>query len=94
MAPRLSLCLLFLAAAVPCRAGAGEHGLSARVNGVGIGAERLRRLLDEELAKLEAALGPRYDRGRFAEARGLFERLSSADELDEFLTLPAYDRID
>ncbi len=69
-----------------------HHG-AVLVDGPPLSAQRLRRVLDEELAKLRAALGPRYDLGRFAEARGLFERLSSADELDEFLTLPAYDEL-
>ncbi len=32
----------------------------------------------------------RFDAGRFAEARALFERLSTAERFEEFLTVPAY----
>jgi hypothetical protein len=39
-------------------------------------------------------LGPgRYDAGRFAEARSLFERMSTSGTFNEFLTLPAYDEL-
>jgi malate synthase len=62
-------------------------------DGQALTAERFRLILDEELGKLETALGPRYDRGRFAEARRLFDRMSTADEFNEFLTLPAYDEL-
>jgi hypothetical protein len=31
-----------------------------------------------------------FDKGRFAEAIGLFKTLSTSDRLDPFLTLPAY----
>jgi malate synthase len=58
-----------------------------------LSAERFRHLLDEELAKLQAALGSRYASGRFAEARSLFDRMSTSEEFQEFLTLPAYDEL-
>ena len=55
---------------------------------------RFGRILDDELQKLRATLGPgRYDAGRFAEARSLFERMSTAETFNEFLTLPAYDEL-
>jgi len=57
-------------------------------------AERFRRILDDELRKLRETLGAqRYDAGRFAEARGLFERMSTSESFNEFLTLPAYDEL-
>jgi malate synthase len=62
-------------------------------DGQALTADRFRLVLDQELAKLQTALGPRYDRGRFAEARRLFDRMSTADEFNEFLTLPAYDEL-
>ncbi len=53
--------------------------------------ERFRRILDEELARLRNTLGnDRFERGRFSEARTLFDRMSTSPEFDEFLTLPAY----
>jgi len=55
-------------------------------------ADRLHVVLNEELALLERALGPRYGRGRFAEARRLFDHMFSG-EFHDFLTLPAYDEL-
>jgi len=52
--------------------------------------ELVRRVVDEELAKLPAGEPGR----RFAEARAIFEKVSLADEFVEFLTWPAYEYID
>jgi malate synthase len=46
--------------------------------------------LDDEMAKLKAALGDAYKNGRFDEAVALFKRLVLAGKLEPFLTLPAY----
>ncbi len=47
------------------------------------------------MVKVRASLGAEvYDRGRFAEATGLFEEMSLAPTFEEFLTLPAYRLID
>jgi len=48
----------------------------------------VRRLLDEELAAVGGD-----DPGRFAPARELFEQVALADDFEEFLTLPAYERL-
>jgi malate synthase len=57
-------------------------------------ADRFGRIVDDELQKLRATLGTgRYDAGRFAEARSLFERMSTSETFNEFLTLPAYDEL-
>jgi malate synthase len=54
--------------------------------------ERFRAALGEEMAGLRRALGEaRFDGGRFEEARALFERLSTSESFEEFLTLPAYE---
>ncbi|HEY5070967.1 MAG TPA: malate synthase A [Caulobacteraceae bacterium] len=48
-------------------------------------------VLAEEMAVLEITLpGNAFARGRFAEAIGLFSKMSLALEFEEFLTLPAY----
>jgi malate synthase len=52
-----------------------------------VGPERLRAILDEEMA---AFRGSKFAT-KFEEARALFERLSLAPRFEEFLTLPAYD---
>ncbi|MDP6818225.1 MAG: malate synthase A [Alphaproteobacteria bacterium] len=49
------------------------------------------QLLSEETAGLEQELGEeRFAGGRFADAIMLFAKLSTADDFEEFLTLPAY----
>jgi malate synthase len=54
----------------------------------------IRRLLDEELAKIRATVGEeRFAAGRFEEAATLFRDLVLSDEFAEFLTLPAYERV-
>jgi malate synthase A len=53
---------------------------------------RLLAIVGEEMEKVRAEIGDaRFTSGRFAEARDLFERISTADEFEEFLTLPAYE---
>jgi malate synthase len=69
---------------------------SARLStGELIDANLVRRMIDEELAKLRDAMGEQaYDAGRFKEAREVFEQVALADEFVDFLTLPAYDLLD
>lgn len=51
-----------------------------------------RRLLVEELDRIRALVGEeRFRRGRFVEARDLFDRLSTSPELEDFLTPPAHE---
>ena len=61
-------------------------------DGTEIDAPLVRRIEDEELAKLRQAYGDElYGRGRFEEARRLFDRVALSEEFVEFLTLPAYE---
>ncbi len=54
-----------------------------------------RSLLSEELDIIRDELGAeRFDDGRFTEAVSLFDRMSTADELVEFMTLPGYELLD
>jgi malate synthase len=54
----------------------------------------VRRVIDEEMDVIAAEVGPQVmSAGRFAEARALFERLSTTDTLEEFLTLAAYEAL-
>ena len=51
----------------------------------------IRKLLPEELAKARAQLGEEtWKLGRYQEAAGLFETITTSDEYVEFLTLPGY----
>jgi malate synthase len=52
--------------------------------------ELFRSLLEEELAKVKAAMSE----GKYDEAAKLFERITADDSYVEFLTLPAYQLID
>ena len=57
--------------------------------------ERVTKTVAEELSRVRAEVGDaRFASGRFPEAARLFERLSTADTFEEFLTLPAYDLLD
>jgi malate synthase A len=52
------------------------------------------RVVEEELRKIESAVGPdRFATGNYQKARELFTELSTADECADFLTLAAYDHI-
>jgi malate synthase len=66
-----------------------QHGASLE-DGTKVTPDLFKRLLDEEMAALKAAL-PAYESGRFAEAIALFSSMSLAPEFEEFLTLPAYE---
>jgi malate synthase len=65
-----------------------RHGVTTD-DGQPVTAERVRRALDEELRGV--ADGSGQGRGRFREARALFERLVTSESFEEFLTLPAYE---
>jgi len=62
-------------------------------DGPQITRELIGRYIDEELAKIAAAYGDAYDPGQFEVAVALFREVALADEFDEFLTLPAYERM-
>jgi malate synthase A len=54
--------------------------------------ERFRAVVEEEMDRIRLEVGEaRFAAGRFREARTLFERLGTATEFVEFLTLPAYE---
>ena len=65
--------------------------------GTPITPELVRRLEDSELERIRGEIGDDawFEReGRPRESRELFERLALSDELAEFLTLAAYERLD
>jgi malate synthase len=51
-------------------------------------------MIPEELAKIRDLLGPAYGAGKYEDAAGIFAELVDNDTFVEFLTLPAYERID
>ena len=69
-----------------------HHGLKTD-DGQDIG-ERFDTLLDEELAKIADELGhERFRGGKFTAAAQLFGDMVRKAECDEFLTLPAYEKL-
>ncbi len=55
--------------------------------------ELFEQVLGEEMAKIRAELGDSYGASKFEAAKDLFARLSLGERLEDFLTLPAYDRL-
>lgn len=56
--------------------------------------EMFRGMLPEELARVRTILGEAYDDGRYEEAAELFDDITTSEEFVEFLTLPAYKKVD
>jgi len=56
--------------------------------------EMVAAMIPEELMKIREYLGPAYGEGRYEEASKIFADLVNNDAFVEFLTLPAYERID
>jgi malate synthase len=58
-------------------------------------AELVRKVADEELDKIRGELGDEaFAAGQWKQAREVFEEVALADEFADFLTLPAYERLD
>ncbi len=71
-----------------------KHGASL-ADGRKVSRELVLRIIDQELAAYREQLGEeRFYEGRFAEAAGIFARMSTASDCVEFLTLPAYEYLD
>ncbi|MEA2277369.1 MAG: malate synthase [Solirubrobacteraceae bacterium] len=73
-----------------------RHERTLDDDGTPITADLVRRIEGEELEKIRAEIGDDewFEReGRPRESRELFEQVALADELPEFLTIPAYKRL-
>ena len=70
-----------------------KHGASI-TGGPKIDDDLLARLFEEEMDKIRDAMGDElYAMSAFDEARALFWDMTVSDDFQEFLTLPAYERI-
>jgi len=59
-----------------------------------VGKAMVEALEDEEMEKLRKAYGPElWAKGRFDDARAIFEEVALADQFIDFLTVPAYERL-
>lgn len=73
-----------------------HHGAALDAGGVEVRAtpDLLARVVEEEMARVEAEVGhERFRKGRYEEAGRIFSRQCTAPELDDFLTLDAYNLI-
>jgi malate synthase len=60
-----------------------------------VSRERVRQVLDEEMAKIRAEVGDEvWQKGRPEETRRVFEQVALGEDFPEFLTLPAYERLE
>ena len=54
----------------------------------------VEQLVAEEPARVREEVGAkRFERGRFDQARSLFVQVATSSELQEFLTIPAYETL-
>ena len=56
--------------------------------------EMVAAMIPEEMAKIRDLLGPAFAQGKYDDAAKIFADLVNNDTFVEFLTLPAYERID
>jgi len=71
-----------------------HHGATLQ-DGRTVTAELVRQVLDEETAKIRERVGEEtWQAGRPVETREIFDRVTLAPELIEFLTIPAYEYLD
>jgi malate synthase len=55
----------------------------------------VEQLIAEELVRIREEVGAaRFDSGRFDGARTVFAEVATSNELQEFLTIPAYDALE
>ncbi|MGI8509040.1 MAG: malate synthase A [Gemmatimonadaceae bacterium] len=67
-----------------------HHGVTLD-DGVPVTRELVEHVINDEMIRIADEVGKaQFSAGRFTEARDLFARLVTADQLDEFLTLAAY----
>ena len=70
-----------------------RHGASI-TDGPVIDAPMARKLLAEELEKIRDMVGPdAFSAGKYETAAALFADMVTTDDFEEFLTLPAYERL-
>jgi malate synthase len=71
-----------------------RHG--AEIDGRRVTPELVRRIEDEELEKIREQVGDEFfeSQGRPRESRELFEDVALSDGFQDFLTIPAYERLE
>ncbi len=67
---------------------------SSTDDGTRITADMIRAIAAEEMALIEELAGDGFPSGRYDEACDVFLDVALSEEFTEFLTLPAYQRIE
>jgi malate synthase len=71
-----------------------RHGVSL-AEGPRVTAELVRDVEREELEKIKTAVGAdTFAKGRYDEAREIFDGVALSQDFKEFLTIPAYQLLD
>lgn len=71
-----------------------QHPRGVLADGRRVTVELFRQVMNEELDKIRAELGAEaFARGRFDQARRIFDKVATAVPFIDFLTLPAYDEL-
>ncbi len=72
-----------------------RHPKGILTDGRKVTVELFRQMLAEEMEKIKAAIGPvRYTARHYHLASEIFDRITTADQFVEFLTLPAYEYLE
>ena len=72
-----------------------RHPQGVLTDGRKVTIDLFRQILAEELEKIKASVGAEnYAARHFQQASEIFDRLTTADQFGDFLTLPAYEYID
>ncbi|MCZ2821786.1 malate synthase A [Modestobacter sp. VKM Ac-2977] len=69
-----------------------HNGVSLN-DGQQVTTELVQRVIEEEVAAIAEAKGDAYSSGRWDDARALFTEMALGDEYNDFLTVPAYERM-
>jgi len=68
------------------------HHKATTVEGKEIVLDYYNTLLEEELQNIKDTIGDeKYNQGKYKEAVEIFNKMSTSETFEEFLTLPAYD---
>jgi malate synthase len=71
-----------------------HHAKGVLDDGRKVTVELVRTLIEEEMAAIRQTVGETlWNQGRFDEAREIFDRLATSPDYVDFLTLPAYERL-
>jgi malate synthase len=69
------------------------HNDLALDDGQTVTRDLVGRLIEEEMSAIRDQAGDAFDRGRWDDARSLFTEMALAEDFEDFLTIPAYERM-